>query len=245
MKEYRADLHIHTVLSPCGALEMSPETIINKAKEANLDLIAITDHNTTRQVEVIRRLGRKAGIEVLYGAEITTKEEVHCVALLPDAAAAEHLQAYLDEFRIKVKNKPNLFGYQVAVNEKEEIIFEEENLLIASLTKNIYEVCNKVHEIGGLFIPAHIDRPVYGLIKMLGFIPNDLDADAMELSFAVNDVDAYKLRHPQLKKYPIVRSSDAHHPEVLGRICTTIRTETPNFSELKKALNGDDGRSIV
>ena len=245
MKTFRADLHIHTVLSPCGALEMSPETIINRAKAANLDLIAITDHNTTRQVEVIKRLGRKEGIEVLYGAEITTKEEVHCVALLPDAAAAEHLQAYLDEHRIKIKNKPDLFGYQVAVNEKEEIIYEEEHLLIASLTRNIYEVCTKVHQLGGLFIPAHIDRPVYGLIKMLGFIPDDLEADAMELSFGVKDTDEFKLKHPSLNNYPIVRSSDAHHPEIIGRICTTFSAETPTFSELKRALRGIDGRLIL
>lgn len=245
MKEFRADLHIHTVLSPCGALEMSPETIIEKAKEAGLDIIAITDHNSTRQVEAVRRLGQQQGIEVLYGAEITTKEEVHCIALLPDAAAADHLQMYLDENRIKIKNKPDLFGYQVVVNEKEEIVFEEENLLIASLKKNIYQIEEKVHELGGLFIPAHIDRPVYGLIKMLGFIPEDLNADAMELSFAIDDVDSFKRKHPQLEKYPIVRCSDAHVPEVIGRICTKFRAEAPTFSELKKALKGEYGRSIV
>ena len=45
---FKADLHIHTVLSPCGDLEMSPTAIVDRALSRGLDMIAISDHNTTR-----------------------------------------------------------------------------------------------------------------------------------------------------------------------------------------------------
>lgn len=49
MKQYLADLHIHTCLSPCGSLEMSPSEIVRRSLAKGLDAIAITDHNTTLQ----------------------------------------------------------------------------------------------------------------------------------------------------------------------------------------------------
>ena len=75
---YKADLHIHTVLSPCGDLEMSPINIVLKAKERGMDIIAIADHNSTRQVAVTQELGRQYGLVVLAAAEVTTKEAIAC-----------------------------------------------------------------------------------------------------------------------------------------------------------------------
>ena len=79
MKKYRADLHIHTVLSPCGDLEMSPVNIVQKAKERSLNILGISDHNSTLHAPLIKKLAAKEGILVLMGAEVTTKEEVHCL----------------------------------------------------------------------------------------------------------------------------------------------------------------------
>jgi predicted metal-dependent phosphoesterase TrpH len=77
MKIFRADLHIHTVLSPCGDLGMSPANIISEAVQKGIDIIGITDHNTTRHCKLISRLAAEKGIFVMQGAEVTTKEEVH------------------------------------------------------------------------------------------------------------------------------------------------------------------------
>lgn len=74
---YKADIHKHTVLSPCGDLEMSPINIVMQAKKKGLDMIAITDHNTTRQVAVYQKIGNDKGLLVIGGVEITTKEEAH------------------------------------------------------------------------------------------------------------------------------------------------------------------------
>lgn len=245
MQTFRADLHIHTVLSPCGSLEMSPVNIIEGALKNNLDIIAITDHNSTLQAEVVVKLGKDAGIEVVYGAEITTKEEIHCIALMPDISASKTLQNYLDTHRIIIKNKPNLFGDQVVVNANDEIIYEEPNLLISAIKQSIYQVCNFVQQLGGLFIPAHIDRPLYGLIKMLGFIPDNLKADAMEVSFAIKDINEFISQQVNLEKYPIIRSSDAHVPDIIGRVFTEFRAEKPTFEEFKMACHSQMGRFIV
>lgn len=80
--DIRADLHIHTVLSPCGDLEMSPENILHFAQIQGLNMIGITDHNSTRQAPIIRDYGKTKGIFVLTGAEICSKEEVHALTFL-------------------------------------------------------------------------------------------------------------------------------------------------------------------
>ena len=80
MTPFKADLHIHTVLSPCGDLEMSPSAIVSRALARGLDMIAITDHNTTRQVKVTQKIGRASGLFVLGGVEVTSQEEAHCLS---------------------------------------------------------------------------------------------------------------------------------------------------------------------
>ena len=92
MASIRADLHIHTFLSPCGDIDMTPRNIVRMAKEKKLDLIAITDHNSTLQAPEVQRVGEKEGLAVLCGAEITTKEEVHCLALVETETQRVELQ---------------------------------------------------------------------------------------------------------------------------------------------------------
>lgn len=58
MKQYLADLHIHTCLSPCGSLEMSPSEIVRRSLAKGLDAIAITDHNTPYNARRFNPLAR-------------------------------------------------------------------------------------------------------------------------------------------------------------------------------------------
>ena len=97
MKEFRVDLHLHTCLSPCGSLEMSPRQIVETALEQGLDAIAVTDHNSTLQCSEIQALGEEYGLVVFAGAEVTTREEAHCVALFADNQARAGFQKYLEE----------------------------------------------------------------------------------------------------------------------------------------------------
>ncbi len=241
MNRYKADLHIHTVLSPCGSLEMSPQVIVQAARLKGLDVIAITDHNSTRQCKVVAQLANKEGIMVLCGAEVTTKEEVHCLALFENFEKLDAFQEYLDEHLPEVKNNPDVFGHQVWVNEKEEIMGEEERLLISGLNQSIEEVEAKVHALEGLFILAHVDKKRFSIYSQLGFLPFGLKVDAMGIS-PLAMVKELQQKHPELANFVLLRSSDAHMPDQIGQRYTEFILEELSFKEIKLALRKEKGR---
>ena len=232
---YKADLHIHTTLSPCGDIEMTPLAIISKAKERDLNIIGITDHNSTLQAREIKRVGEREGVFVLCGAEVTTREEVHVVVLVDGDENLDSLQNFLDQYLIKMPNNPEIFGYQLVVNEQESVLYQEENLLIGSIDRSIEELEEFVHSIGGIFIPAHIDKQQNSIISQLGFVPKHLVTDALELSFRTNHDDFIKM-NPYLKGYTFISSSDAHYPEEIGRTYTNLNLDELSFENIKLAL---------
>lgn len=243
MLKYRADLHIHTVLSPCGSLNMSPIAIITKAQELGLDIIGITDHNSTRHCKLISNLAEKEGILVLMGAEVTTKEEVHCLTFFENDEKLLEFQQYLEMHLPPIPNDKEKFGYQVVVDEEEQIIDEIEFLLISALDQSIDQVERKVHSLGGIFIPAHIDRPSYSIISQLGFIPTDLQIDGIEISKNSNPEKMLPFLANHLNK-SIIRSSDAHDLAQIGTAFTSFEMEEMNFKEIKLALHHKMGRKV-
>lgn len=244
MRTYRADLHIHTVLSPCGDLDMSPRNIAELAKLHNLDIIAITDHNSTLHGPIIRKLAEPLGITVLFGAEVTTREEAHCLCLFNTEEQRDKFQEFININLPNIANNPNKFGYQVVVNKDDEILEEVEPLLLSALKANIDEVEVKVHDLGGLFIPAHVDRPMYSLISQLGFIPPDLKFDALEV-FRTTSQNEFKAKHAYLKDATLIKNSDSHYPNQLGTVYTEYLLEEPTFAELKKALQFKQERRVL
>lgn len=244
MNLYRADLHMHTVLSPCGDLDMSPVNLVNQAASCGLDIIAITDHNTTLHGPIVRRLAKDKGIMVLYGAEVTTKEEAHCVCLFDTEEQRLAFQNYLETHLPNIPNNPDVFGYQVEVDENDEILQEIEPLLISALDVGVNHIEAYVHQLGGLFIPAHVDKTKYSLISQLGFVPFDLTYDALELSHHTT-IEAFKAKNGYLKDARFIRSSDAHMLNQIGSAFTTLQMEHRTFAELYKALRGIDGRDII
>ncbi len=233
---FRADLHIHTVLSPCGDLEMSPDNIISKAKEMHLDIIGITDHNSTRQCMVVNRMGAETGITVLLGAEVTTKEEVHCLAFFETEIQLNNFQTYLDDHLPNIQNDVNRFGYQVAVDEENNIVYTEERLLISALDQTIEQVEAKVHSLQGLFIPAHIDKSRFGVIQQLGFLPPDLKVDALEIS-PFCDQNSFLKTHGELCNYIFISGSDAHYVQQIGSRVTSFEIAIPCFKQIRDALH--------
>lgn len=244
MKFLRADLHIHTILSPCGDLEMSPANIISEAARKELDIIGITDHNTTRQCNLISRLAEEKGIFVMQGAEVTTKEEVHCLTFFENNDTLRTFQEFLDENLPDFPNNPLIFGHQVQVDEDEIIIYEEKKLLVNAISKTIKEVEVFVHSLNGLFIPAHIDRRKNSIYSQLGFLPENMKADALEVSRATTP-EQFSASHPEIIKYPLLRSSDAHYPEHIGTAFTVWHINEPTFTEIRLALRGINGRKVV
>ncbi len=244
MREFRTDLHIHTLLSPCGDLEMSPAQIVSLAVKRGLNIIGITDHNSTLQCELVYKLGGKAGLTVIPGCEITSQEEVHCLGLFENFDALAAFQVFLDAHLIPIPNKPEWFGYQVVVDDDENIVKELSNYLGAALDVSIDTIEQKVHELGGIFIPAHVDRPRNSLFSQLGFIPPDLLMDAMQIS-KLADEKAFREKYNVQQDLTIVKFSDAHFPDDLGMIYTIFEMEAPSFSEIKKALHRIDGRRTI
>lgn len=243
MKTYRADLHIHTVLSPCGGLEMSPSNIVAESVGKKLDIIGITDHNSTRHCSLIRELGKQQGLFVLCGAEITTREEIHCLAFFSDETNLAAFQQYIDRHLPVIDNDVNRFGYQVIVDADENILAEENRLLIVALDQSIEEIEKKVHELGGIFIPAHINRPSNSLISQLGFFPPALNYDAIEINY-FSGAERVREQYGIAEGVTLLRNSDAHNLDDIGAGQSVFELEDLNFDEIKKALASREGRKV-
>lgn len=245
MNRYLVDLHIHTLLSPCGDLDMSPAVIVDYALRAGLDAIAVCDHNTTLQAATVKAVGEPKGLRVFFGIELTTREEAHCVAILPDAATAGKLQEWVDAHILKLPNVPEKFGDQVWVDEDEDIAGEIEWYLNSPINKSVEEVAGKVQELGGLFVPAHVDRTANSLIGQLGFISPMLPVNAVEYNFK-DKIDAMRAKgHKYLNNYSLYTASDAHFPHLIGSNPSWLYAETRSFDELRKAFAREDGRKII
>ena len=243
LKSYKADLHLHTVLSPCGDLEMGPQNIIRRAKEEGLDMIAISDHNTTRQVKVTQKVGRERGLFVLGGVEVTSLEETHCLCYFESDKQLDDFQAFLDVHLPHIPNDEDRFGYQLIVDENDEIVGEEEYHLLNAIDVDIDGIYNEVHRIGGLFVPAHVNKGTTSLTSQLGFIPPDLKADGLEINRFTTREEMLK-KFAYLKRFNFITDSDAHFIDNVGDVYNVIYMEHRTFAEFALALAGKEGRYI-
>ncbi len=238
MPNFIADLHTHTLLSPCGNLEMTPDAIIDVALQNGIDIIGITDHNTTRHCKLAEHYSIDRNIFVLCGVEITTQEEAHCVAFFPTHERLMQFQSFLDAHLPDTPNDPDFFGDQVQIDEDYNIIYEEPKLLTSALTANINKIETEVHALDGIFVPAHIDKKQNSVIANLGFIPFDLNYEAVEISKHGNMEELLK-GHKYLKNKPFIRSSDAHQLDQIGTNTSILTMETRNFQEIKNAITNN------
>lgn len=221
---------------------MSPAAIVQTALARGLDAIAVTDHNSTRQCEVIRALGHEKGLTVFCGAEVTTAEEAHCIALFePDALPA--FQQYLDLHLPHIPNHPEKFGDQVWVSASGEIEGEEPRWLPSALDRHVEQIGEEVHRLGGLFVAAHVERPSYSLVGQLGFIAPSLLLDAVEFNQR-GRFEALVAAHPSLQTYAAYSASDAHHPGLIGTAPSWLHAQALTFGELRRALHREGGRYI-
>ena len=244
LKIFRLDLHIHTTLSPCTELgEMTPRVIVKAAIEKGLDMIAICDHNSSRNAAATIRAAHGSSVKVIPGLEITSSEEVHVLGLFPSVNEAQLAQ---DEVyaRLSGVNDEQAIGYQVVVDEFDMVEDMEQALLIGSTTMNIYRVVDLIHGLGGLAVASHIDRPGFGILSQLGFIPDDLKFDALEIS-KHTDIETAGKKFGQSCNCPIVTSSDAHYISDIGAVFTEARMSETSFDELKSAFLGIGRRKIV
>ena len=209
------DLHVHSCLSPCANLEMSPSEIVARAISAGMDGIALTDHQSARNCPAIAECVRRAGLKCLYGMEVQTAEEVHTVALFDTVEQALALTNWVYEAMPKRVNDPETFGDQPVVTWDDDIVEMEWRILAMGCRRTIPETAAKVHELDGLYIAAHIDRPNFSVLGSLGAIP-DNSFDAVELSRTADE----SLWFPKAAGYAVIRSSDAHNLDDVARVWT-------------------------
>ncbi|PTN07577.1 hypothetical protein C8N47_11516 [Mangrovibacterium marinum] len=243
MRRFRADLHLHSVLSPCADLAMSPDQILASAKERKLDIIAITDHNSTKQCNVVREMAAKQHIIVLNGCEVNSQEEVHALCLFEDDHTRDEFQQFIDQYLPHIPNHPNYFGYQLVVNRNNMIREEIPWYLGNGLQVSLEKIADYVHQLNGIFIPAHIDRPINSLFSQLGFLPKELKIDALQISKHADEMAIRKKFdiHPDIT---LIKASDAHYPEDIGTACSVFELINPTFEEIRWALHQQHGRSV-
>ncbi len=221
---------------------MLPPLIVEEAITRGIQIIAITDHNASANIEAVQQAARGNDLYVFPGMELQTQEEVHVLCLFDTLDQIRELQAWVDGLLPNLENNAEYFGVQLVVNAAGELIREEKRMLLTSANVSIEQAAEKVAGLGGLLIPAHVDRKGYGLIHTLGLVPQDITLEGLEISRHVTPETACQL-YPQIKGYPLVQDGDAHRlEEMLGSTCFTI--EAPSIAEIRKALGSCCRRSM-
>ncbi len=242
MREYHADLHLHTLLSACAEVEMIPPLIVEQALFKGLHIIAVTDHNTVGNAAAVMEAAQDTDLVVLPGMELLTREEVDVVCIFDTLTQTQAWQTQVDDWLLPLENDAEHFGPQFLVDAEGEFVAEDMHMRKAPATVSLEDAARAVHALGGLVIPAHIERTVYGLMPMLGFWPPDLEADAAEVSHNLRPSQACE-QFPSLRDIPIISSSDAHFLDWIGHVRTVFELENvPSVEELRLALQGVAGR---
>jgi predicted metal-dependent phosphoesterase TrpH len=215
---------------------MQATAIVEQAKKVGLDVIAICDHNSAENVAAVAKAGRREALPVIPGIEITSSEEVHILGLFRTERDLMCVQEVVYE-NLPGENCEEAFGPQTIVDEWDNTVGTNHKLLIGATNLTLEKVVEIIHQWSGLAIASHVDRERFSLIGQLGFIPEGLSLDALEVS------------NPSLSKqvydFPVVSSSDAHFLDDIGKNYTDFLMEDVSVDEIEKALRSEMGRKIV
>lgn len=229
------DLHLHSCLSPCGDNDMTPWNTVNMAKLLGLDMIAVTDHNSCGNCRSAMKVGEKIGITVVPGMELCTSEEVHCICLFDDIGNAEAFSDCVRSTMPPVKNREEIFGQQLFMDEADAVLGKEEILLTAASSISVDSLPQLVKEYGGVCFPAHIDRESYSILSSLGDFPPELRVNAFELTVHADEKYYFK-NYEYLKDKRLLRSSDAHYLESMREKEFYLELEENSASALIRYL---------
>lgn len=209
MNRYFYDFHIHSCLSPCADDDMTPNNIAGMAALKGLNLLALTDHNSCKNCPAFYEACRRQGIIPIAGMELTTAEDIHLVCLFEDLDWAMAFDAEISKHILPVKNRPDIFGKQLILNQDDEIIGEEETLLISATDLWAQDAIELARSFGAHVHPAHIDRVSNGIVAILGDIPQEYHFDCYELNNYLN-IEAYMQQFPYIQREDVLVCSDAH-----------------------------------
>jgi len=237
-----ADLHFHTVASACAEVEMIPPLIVRRARELGIELLAVTDHHSVENAAAVQEAARAVGIEVLAGMEVQTREEVHVVCYFEDTVQAEEWQEMIWKRLPGMANRPEFFGEQYVVDATGAYVRTNGRLLQTSTDLSFDELFWLAEQWGVLAVPAHVDRPRYSLFANLGVLPEAVRLPGVEISRNIAPQEALR-RFPSLRGLGMVQSGDAHRLKEMTN-STLLKLKEPTAQEVRKALLGQEGRSV-
>lgn len=221
---------------------MIPPLIVQAALEKGIRLMAITDHNASANIAAVQKAAQGSDLHILPGMEVQTREEVHSLCLFDTLEQITAWQAIVDAALPALQNQADFFGEQFVVDETGDFIRREERLLAVSTEMSLEEAFQYVTRLGGLFIPAHVDRRAFGLLANLGLVPTTIALEALEISRHLAHQEAI-LKYPQLRGYPLIQSGDVHRlEEFLGANYLTL--QAPTIAEIRLALQRKEGRDL-
>ena len=221
---------------------MTPSAIASKAVAMGLNIIAVTDHNSAGNVLAVREAGEQLGLTVIGGMEICSEEEVHLLAYFDQDKDLLNVETIIQD-NLPGFNNPEAFGDQVFLNSKDEILGVSEKLLFGASTLNIETIVDLVHNNNGMVLASHVDRESFSIISQLGYIPEGLHLDGVELVNGIKTIQGEK--EFSFQGYPWISSSDAHYIEDVGKRTTKFRIMEPNVKEIMLAFKNMDGRGII
>jgi PHP family Zn ribbon phosphoesterase len=222
---------------------MRPRALVNKALAKGLDMIAICDHNSAENTAAFIRAGDERGLKVLPGIEVTSREEIHLIALFDIPEDCTALQNLIYQ-NLPGENVEEVFGPQTVVNERDETVGVNRRMLIGATLLPLEQIVSMVGSLRGVTIASHIDRQAFSLLGQLGFIPEGLSLDGLEISARTSKEEAQK-RFYAYRHYSFVRFSDAHYLEDIGKNITHFLLAQTTSEEIKMALHHQEGRRVV
>lgn len=227
--KYLYDLHVHSGLSPCADDDMTPINIVAAASAKGINIVAITDHNSIKNVKLTMEIGKALDVAVIPGMELQTNEDIHILCFFD---TYENLEKFYNTINFKkIKNRPDIFGRQLVYDDDDNIAYEEDLLLSIGAEISEYEVQKRAQLYNGIAVPAHIDRDDFGMLARLGAIPDGYTA--LELTQRCSA----RLMEKYLKSHIVITGSDSHTLEDIGSLHKIIDLPEPTSSALIRYLN--------
>jgi PHP family Zn ribbon phosphoesterase len=226
------DLHIHTALSPCSFEDMTPNNIVNMALLNEVDVIAITDHNSCENIESVLKVASTTDLIVIPGIEVETREEVHMICLFSSLELAYNVQAVVYNHLPQRRNNKRIFGEQLLFNEEDDPIGVVDRLLSFACDLSLEEVVSLCKDNDGVCVPAHIDRPSYSIISNLGMLPEHLFFPTLEVS-RHSDLNSYIIKYPG---HRLIQNSDAHDLGFIGSCKQSLDVSDRTIESVLKSL---------
>ncbi|MEA1885057.1 MAG: PHP domain-containing protein [Thermotogota bacterium] len=240
MQCYRADFHIHSCLSPCADITMTPNEVVKQLVEKHIDWAALTDHNTTRNLRPFESVFKAAGVAFLPGIEIQTVEDIHVLGYFPDVEAAQKAGKEVEEALPAIQIDPEKNGYQLTVDEQDE--FQDMVLKPFGFptTLTLDQTVALIRKFNGIPVYAHVERAM-GVIVQLGLIPQEPYDMACELYMP----SKYQEYASQFASRTVFSSSDSHNLDSFSEAKMMVKCKSRSFDELERAIKKIDGREVV